>query len=204
MFSCFSWFPSDIVPLSATCWGYSLIIIIVVIIILLLYNNHFTQPWSQHASCHEISESWSVKLKDTKERNFPLYALKLWAWPQIDFHLSGVSYSCGISSKSRVHPPSDDPRFRPHKTPRYTPIMYHSPCLPDIQISFLQAALHNINQPFPWSTHWAITSTLPGSLAIFSFSITSTFPNHQRTLSSILSSTPFFTLHNFLIRAFWI
>ena len=52
----------------------------------------------------------------------------------------------------------------------YNPIMQHSPCLPDIQTSFLQAVLQGINPP----THWVTTIT-------FSY----IDPNHQRTISSI-------------------
>ena len=68
-----------------------------------------------------------------------------------------ASYNYSISSKSRVHPPSITPCIPPHKPPPYTPIMHHSPCLPDIHTSLLQAVLHGINPP----AYQATTSTFP-------------------------------------------
>ena len=66
-------------------------------------------------------------------------------------HMSTHNY--GISSKSRVHPLGDAPCIPPQKSPLYTSITFHFPCLPDIQTSFLQAVLHCINPPLPWPTH---------------------------------------------------
>ena len=111
----------------------------------LLYFNQFLPSPGQHASCHEMSKSRRlVKFKEMKKRNFPLYALKLWAWPQMDYCPgSRASQSCGISSRSKVHPPGNVPCIPSYKLPPYTPIMHH----PDIKTSFLKAVLHGINSP---------------------------------------------------------
>ena len=121
--------------------------------IYLLYFNQLPPPRGRHASCPEMSESRLVKLKDIKKGNFPLYARKLWDWPQTNFrppgfHEAVVFHNYTISSRSGVHPPGNAPCILPHKPPQYTPIMPHSPCLPDIQTSLLQAVLYSINPCF--------------------------------------------------------
>ena len=62
-----------------------------------------------------------------------------------------------------------------------------------------QTTRYSLNPHLPQSTHWINSYTLSFFtylLKILSFSILSWCPNHRRTLSSILSSTHFFTLHN--------
>ena len=74
---------------------YIYIYIYIYLLIYLLYFNQFPLPRGRHASCHVMSENRRlVKLKKLKTRNFPLYALKLWAWAQTDFRPSRASYSC--------------------------------------------------------------------------------------------------------------
>ena len=48
-----------------------------------------------------------------------------------------TTHNCSISSKSRVHSLGYAPCIPPHKPPPFTPIMHHSPCLPDIQTFLL-------------------------------------------------------------------
>ena len=64
-----------------------------------------------------------------------------------------------ISLRSRVHTPGYTLCIPSHKPLPYTPIMHHSPCLPDIQTSLFQAGLHVINPPLLQPTHCAATST---------------------------------------------
>ena len=111
----------------------------------------------RYPSCHEISESRrSVKLKDMKERNFPLYALKLWPWAHIDIHPLRASYSYGNSQLwhlSKVK--GSSPGRRPTHSLLQTPAIkfYHGPFFPDIKTSFVQTLLHGINPSLPWPTH---------------------------------------------------
>ena len=67
-----------------------------------LYSNHFPQPLGWYASCHEISESRSIKLKDMKEKNFSLYALKFWAWPQADLQTVQMDNLRGLLGIRRI------------------------------------------------------------------------------------------------------
>ena len=85
------------------------------------------------------------------------------------FHIAVATHNCTISSKSKVNPPGIAPCIPPHKPSPYTPIMHHSPCLPDNQIPFLQAGFHVFNLSLRRPTHWATTSILDyGSCVYFS------------------------------------
>ena len=100
------------------------------------------------------------------------------------------------------------PRAMPYvfpslKHPPYTPIMHHSSCLPDIQTfsSSSPSRYQSISSAaYPLSDYQHTpTFTL---LAMLSFTILSTWPNHRRTSSPIFSSAPFITLHNCLFHSF--
>ena len=84
----FSWPPRDIVPLSAACWGYSLINIYLL---------------SITSSIHSKRET---KLK---KQIFPFMPLscRLGHWNIFtkEFHIAVATQNCGISSRSWVHPP---------------------------------------------------------------------------------------------------
>ena len=106
----------------------------------------------------------SIKLKDMKKEIFPCMPLSCGlglrqTCPLQRLHIAVATPNCGISSKSRVYPLGNAPCIPPHKP--YTPIIHHSPYLPDIQTTFLQAVLHGINPPLPWPPNWATASTLP-------------------------------------------
>ena len=71
---------------------------------------------------------------------FPLYALKLWAWPQTEFR---PSYICGISSKSRFIP-----RAMPHAFPLQIPAVYCTiilACLTSKPLFFKQSFMVSIH-----------------------------------------------------------
>ena len=91
----------------------------------------------------------------------------------------------------------------PNKPQPYTPILHPSPCLPDIQATFLQTALHGINSLFRGLSTERLPAHSPIQtlLAILSFSILSTWPSRRRTPSSILSYTHFVTPQNCLIHS---
>ena len=108
--------------------------------------------------------------------------------------------------------------FLPHKPLPFSPIMHHSPCLPNIQDFFLfQAVIQCVNPPLHgWPTKRLYTHfhiyTLSNPIILhslnmahhpyhLSFPILSIWPNHRRTLSSILLSTSVAS-HNTLIRVF--
>ena len=74
-------------------------------------------------------------------------------------YITLTTHICGISSKSRVHPPGYAPSIPPHKPP-FAPILQHFPCVPDIQTSFSYTLLYGINPPLPRPKHWATTNTL--------------------------------------------
>ena len=114
----------------------------------------------------------------------------------MDFRPSSASIGCDILSKSRVHPPGYAPCTPPHNPLPCTSINHHSPCLPDIQTSFLQVVLHSINPPLPIPNHWVTTSSpsykdpLTNPVILHSFHMTklseNTFINlfiHGQTLS---------------------
>ena len=62
--------PQQYKPLSAACWGYSLIFIY------LLYFNQLLPAWLWYASCHEMNKSRKlVKLNDMKKEIFPFILL---------------------------------------------------------------------------------------------------------------------------------
>ena len=119
--------------------------------------------------------------------------------PQTDFHPQ-ASLNCGILSRSGIYPLGYAPCTPPHKYLPFTPILHHFPHLPDIQTSFSQTIHLFLSLPTERLPAHSPSQTL---LAILSFSIFSTWPNNQRTPSSILSPTHFYTLHNSLIREFW-
>ena len=60
---------------------------------------------------------------------------------RIDFHLSRVSYSCGILSRSGVHPPSYAPCILPHKLLSCTILLA---CLTPIPPFFKQSFMVSI------------------------------------------------------------
>ena len=113
-------------------------------------------PRSMNALCHETSYSKrEIKLKKREEKKeiFPFIpsSCRL-GCRQIStqrLHIAVVKHNFGISPRSRVHLPRYAPCIPPHKPLPYTPIMHPSPCLPDIQTSFLQAVLLSINSPLP-------------------------------------------------------
>ena len=49
-------------------------------------------------------------------------------------HIAVATHNCCISLRSGVHPPGYAP-CNPSQTPPFTPILHHSPCLPDTQTS---------------------------------------------------------------------
>ena len=127
-------------------------------IIYILCMNYFPQLWGRHASCHEMRESRSVKLKDMKEEIFSFILLscglgqkRVSALPGLIrlWHLTTIASRQGQGFISRATPHA----FPLKKTSPYTPIMHHFPYLPDIQTSLLQAVLHYINPPLPRPTH---------------------------------------------------
>ena len=83
-------------------------------------------------------------------------------------------------------------------------IIHHLPCLPNVLTSFFQTVIHGINPSLPRSTYQGLPVHSPTYpiLTILSFPILSICQNYQRTLSSLLSSTPFVPLHKFLICTF--
>ena len=98
--------------------------------IYLLYFTQFPSSRCRHASCHEMRESRrSVKIKDEK-RNFPLYTLKFWAWPQMDFRPSRASYSCcNLELWYLVKIKGSSSGQCPMQSPSQTPAIhsYHAP-----------------------------------------------------------------------------
>ena len=124
--------------------------------IYLFNKQHLLPPlrgW--HTSYYEMSKNRRlVKLKYMKKRNVLLSCeyshRRISALPRL--HKAVASHNYSISSRSRVHPPDIAPCIPHHKPPPYTPIMQHSPCLPDIQTSFFQAILHGLNPPLPRPT----------------------------------------------------
>ena len=71
-------------------------------------------------------------------------------------HIAVTVHNCGISSRSRVHSPGYVPRIPPHIPLPLTPIMHHSPCLPDIQTIFLNSfSQYQITSSAAY--HWATT-----------------------------------------------
>ena len=125
------------------------------------------KTWGRHASCYEMSESRRiVELKDMKKGILPFMPLSsrlghIRTSALQVLHIAIETHNHGISSSSRVHPPGNASCIPPHKPSPYAPIMHHSPCLPDIQIHFLQAVLHAINSPLTRPAHWVTTSALP-------------------------------------------
>ena len=100
---------------------------------------------------HEMSKSRRlVKLKGVKKEIFPFIPSRCGLGQRRisilpGFHKVVSFHNYGISSRSRVQPLINAPRIPPHKPLSYSPIMHHSPCLPDIQTSLIQAVLHCIN-----------------------------------------------------------
>ena len=127
--------------------------------------------------------------------------IRVSALPALHKAVAFRNYS--ILSRSRVHIPGNAPCISSHKPPAYT-VMQHSPCLPDIQTSSSSSpSRYQSNSSaalptelLPAQSH---TQTL---LALLSFSILSTWPNHRRTHSPIFSSTPFVIPHNYLFLVF--
>ena len=86
----------------------------------------------------------NAKEREKKENNInkisPLCPLSCWLGHRQIFihrlHIAEAIHNCGISSRSGVHPPGYAPCIPPHNLSPFTPILYHSPCLPDIQTSF--------------------------------------------------------------------
>ena len=115
-----------------------------------------------------------------------------------------ATHSCGISARSGVHHPGYALCIPPHILPPLTPLLHNSLCLPDIQTSFPKTVLHSINSSLPRPTHWTTTNTssnkdtLSNPIPLHPLHI----QNHQRTLSPLLSSSPFVTPYNSIIRAF--
>ena len=118
-------------------------------------------------------------------------------------HKAVASHNYSISSRSRVH----SPRYA-HELPLTNP--RHTLLSCTILLACLTSKPLFFKQSFMVSIHFYSlpTERLPAHfptltlLPILSFSILSTWPNHQRTASSIFSSTPFIPLHNCLIHAF--
>ena len=107
-------------------------------------------------------------------------------------HIALATQNCGISSKWGVHPPGYTQCTPPHKP--------HSLLSWTILLSCLTSKPLFLKHSFSISIHLFL-GLLTEQLSL---SILSIWLNHCRIPSSILSSRPFFTLHNSLICAFWI
>ena len=128
----------------------------------------------------------------------------------MEFHPTRASYCCGNPQLWHlIKVRGSSPRLHHMHSPSQTPTIHTYPGLFSLLARY--GNLVSVNTP-SWYQSISFIMAYPLNdyqhtllqrpLAILSLSILSTWLNHWSTTSSILSSRPFFTLHNSLIRAF--
>ena len=151
------------------------------IYLLYITTSHSRGVCTYHTMKRTTVEGAKARRKREKEI-FPFMPFKLQVWPQRDFHPLRVSYNRGNSQLWHLFrvKGSYTRTILPHKPPSYTPVIHHSPCWADIQISFfnnhtqyqstssaadllsdyLHTPLHTLTQQFyhsPFSPHGRTT-----------------------------------------------
>ena len=81
---------------------------------------NFPQPRGRHATCHEMSDSRKDTKLKRKERTFPLYAHKLWGWPQTIPPFKGFIYIAVAPRQNEEFIPRARFHALPHTNPRHT------------------------------------------------------------------------------------
>ena len=109
---------------------------------LFIIHHHILQPLGWRISCNETSNSRrEAKLKREEKEIFlfMLLSCRLGHRQTSTFqglHMAMATHNCGISSKTRVHPPVYALCILLYKPLPFTCIIHDSPCLPDIQTIF--------------------------------------------------------------------
>ena len=120
---------------------------------LLIIIHHILPPWGHHASRKRRRDSTrEAKMQNKRKKGkFPVFALKLQAWPQTNLLLQRIhkavsTHNCSISSKLGFP-------LKPH-----TILSYHTPTFKPLFFS----NIHSQTQPpLLWATYYATTLTYP-------------------------------------------
>ena len=148
--------------------------------------------------------------KEEKQKIFPIYPLSFSLGHRRTSTLQGLhigvaTHNCGISLRSRVHPPGYSPCIPPHKPPPFTPILDLSPRLPDIQTFFFLTS-HSLTQSTPSVLDLPNGSQYNPPYIPFQQSYYSPFFQFNRIYEEHFHQSfhpiPFVTLHNSLISEF--